>query len=286
MRQKFIGCEAEREEARIVLFGVAFDATCTYRDGARFAPSVIRGESFAIEAYSPYQDKDLRDAKIFDAGDLNFENIDAMLTKVEEVAGSILDAGKFPMMIGGEHLVTLGSFRAAAKKFPDICVVHFDAHTDLRDDWEGNPYNHSTVIKRCWDIINDSSFSTSKSDKRILQFGIRSGEKAEFEFAKNYTVLTPNNFEGLADKIKIIGSRPVYFTIDLDVLDPSEFGGTGTPEAGGVRFLDLLSAAKEVFESLNVVGCDIVELSPPHDMNGASTALACKFLRELLLLIK
>ena len=293
---KFIGCENEFEGARIVLFGVAFDSTSTYRKGSATGPSAIRKESFGIETYSPYQDRDLCDIKVFDAGDIEVETKKlipkvaeealSMLEKTEAMTEQILWPGKFPMMLGGEHLVTLGAFRAIAKRHPNVCIVHFDAHTDLRDEWEGNPNNHSTVIRRCFDtIVEHDKKKNNKGKNRIFQFGIRSGEKAEFEFAKNNTVLTKNNFKDIDNVLKRIGKRPVYLTIDLDVLDPSEMGGTGTPEAGGVRFMDLLSAVRKVFK-LNVVGCDMVELSPPFDTNGASTALACKLLRELLLLIK
>ena len=278
IERSFIGCMHGHKDAAIVLFGVPFDATSTYRKGSAEAPAKIRDESHGIETYSPYQNKDLSNIKVFDGGDLNVsgDRVEDMLDKTEDYTKQVLRAGKFPLMLGGEHLVTLGAFRAIAKKYPDVCVVHFDAHTDLRNDWEGSPCNHSTVIRRCFDIVGKG---------RIFQFGIRSGEKAEFEFAAKNTVLTKNNFEGLQSKIRKIGRRPVYFTIDLDVLDPSELGGTGTPEAGGVRFLELLDAARKVF-GLNVVGCDITELSPPLDTNGASTALACKFLREVLLMVK
>jgi agmatinase len=199
-----------------------------------------------------------------------------MVKSTETFTAKIVVNGKFPVMLGGEHLVTLGAFQAVAKKYPDACIVHFDAHTDLRDNYEGEKLNHATVIRRCFDIVGAN---------RIFQFGIRSGERQEFEFASKNTFLTKNNFDGLTNALKKIGNRPIYFTIDLDVLDPSEMGGTGTPEAGGVRFLELLDAAKKVF-SANVVACDINELCPAVDTNGASTALACKFLREILLLVK
>jgi len=277
--KKFIGCSATFGDAKIVLFGVPYDATSTYRKGSRLAPAAIRKESIGIETYSPYIDKDLEDISVHDAGDVKITSPDPapMVYNVEAQTQKILDAGKFPLMLGGEHLVTLGAFKAVHKKHPDVCIIHFDAHTDLRDDWDGERLNHSTVIRRCFEL-------TGKD--RIFQFGIRSGERREFGFAQDYTHLCKSNFKTLATAIKQIGKRPVYFTIDLDVLDPSEMGGTGTPEAGGVTFLELLAATQEIFASLNVVGCDINELCPPHDTNGASTALACKYLREVLLLIK
>lgn len=274
---KFLSCDSNYDESKIVIFGAPFDGTTTYRPGTRFAPAKIRSESYGIETYSPYQDKDLTDIKAFDAGDLEipFGNTERVLEVIEKAAQNILETDKFPLMLGGEHLITLGAFRAIHKKYPDVCVVHFDAHTDLREEYLGEKLSHSTVMRRIFDMVGTG---------RIYQFGIRSGERDEFEFAKKNTVLTKFNFDGLRDKTKFIKNRPVYFTIDLDVLDPGQFGGTGTPEAGGVTFLELLDAAKQVF-GLNVVGCDINELSPPYDTNGASTALACKFLREVLLLI-
>jgi len=251
---------------KVVLFGAPFDGTTTYRPGARFAPGKIRTEMYGIETYSPYQDRDLADLEYQDDGDLDFPfgNTARVLDMIERKTSEILTAGKFPLMIGGEHLVTLGAFRAIYKKYPDVCVVHFDAHTDLRDDYLGEKLSHSTVIRRIFDI-------TGKD--RIQQSGIRSGTREEFAFAKQH----------MAKKIE---KKRVYLTIDLDVLDPSEFPGTGTPEAGGWRFNELLDATKKVFQTCDVVGCDIVELSPSYDLSGISTALACKFLREVLLLIK
>jgi len=277
---KFLGCDATFDDAKIVLFGVPYDATSTYRKGSRLAPTAIRKESDGIETYSPYLDKDLQDIQIHDAGDIlslrgakRRGNLDPapMVYNVEAQTQKILDAGKFPIMLGGEHLVTLGAVRAVAKKYPDLAIVHFDAHADLRDDWDGKKLNHSTVMRRCHDVIASEAKQSLPS---IYQYGIRSGTREEFAFIKKHI---------LKDLPK---GRPVYFTIDLDVLDPSEFGGTGTPEAGGVTFLELLAKTKEVFSTLNVVGCDINELCPPYDHNGASTALACKYLREVLLLIK
>jgi len=291
MEQKFIGCEESFEEGDIILFGVPFDATSTYRRGSALAPRKIREESFGIETYSPYQDKDLEDILVCDIGDVevggnkdNLKSIEQMLYSVGVMTKRVLDAGKFPIMLGGEHLVSLGAFREVFAKYPDVCIVHFDAHTDLRENWEGNPYNHSTVVRRCFDLVGGSS-----KQPRIFQFGIRSGERVEFEFSKQNCYLVKSSFsdgeKSLEKALKIIGKGPVYFTIDLDVLDPSEFGGTGTPEAGGVRFLELLDACKKVFGKTRVVGCDINELSPPFDSDGKSTALACKLLREILLLI-
>lgn len=271
----FIGCDSEYEESKIVLFGAPFDSTTSFRPGTRFASSTIRNESFGIETYSPYLDKDLEDIKVFDYGDLElpFGNPDMALEQIEELTADILKDDKIPFMIGGEHLVTLGAVRATVKKYPDLHIVHFDAHTDLREDYLGVKFSHATVIRRCHDLVGDG---------KIFQFGIRSGEKSEFYWAKEHTHLCKFNFDTLEEAVEKLKGKPVYFTLDLDVLDPSVFPGTGTPEAGGVTFMELMKAINKVFK-LNIVGLDMNELSPIYDQSGASTALACKLLREILL---
>jgi agmatinase len=275
--ETFIGCEAGYAEADIVIFGAPFDSTTSYRPGTRFATKAIRGESFGIETYSPYQDADLSDARIFDAGDLelSFGDPKPVLEAIERFAAGILDDGKLPVMIGGEHLVTLGAVAAAAKRLDNLHILHFDAHADLRDDYLGTRLSHAAVMRRVWELVGDN---------RIFQFGIRSGDKTEFIWAKDHVRMNRFNFNGLEDTVKALEGKPVYLTIDLDVLDPSEFPGTGTPEAGGVGFSQLLDAVMKV-GSLNIVGCDINELCPVYDQSGASTALACKLLRELLLVL-
>ena len=274
----FIGCESNYEDSNVVLFGAPFDGTTSYRPGTRFGSKAIRSESFGIETYSPYQDKDLEDYKIFDYGDLElcFGNTERVLKDIEEQSDTIFNDEKIPGMIGGEHLVTLGAVRAAVKKYPDLNIIHFDAHTDLREEYLGETLSHATVMRRIHDIVGDN---------KIHQFGIRSGERKEFYWAKEHTNLNKFNFNGLEEAVKLLQGKPVYFTIDLDVLDPSEFCGTGTPEAGGVSFTELLNAIIEVGK-LNIVGFDMVELSPIYDQSGASTAIACKILRELLLSIQ
>lgn len=272
----FMGCESSFEEADTVLFGAPFDSTTSYRPGTRFGCSTIRHESFGIESYSPYQDKDLFDGKVMDSGDIElpFGCTEDALNQIEERAADILTAGKRPFMLGGEHLVTLGAFRAAAKKYPDICIIHFDAHADLREDYLGNKLSHACVLRRCWEIIGDG---------RIFQFGIRSGDREEFSWGKDHVNTCRFNFDTLKETVEKLGDKPVYFTVDLDVLDPSVFPGTGTPEPGGVSFEELRKSAQLVCEKANVVACDVNELSPHYDHSGISTAAACKTVREMLL---
>lgn len=272
----FIAAEADFDEARAVIFGAPFDGTTSFRPGTRFGPGAIRAESDGIETYSPYQNKDLEDIAVFDSGDLllPFGNTEAVLEEICARTVEILEAGKMPVMLGGEHLVTLGAVRAMVQKYPELHIIHFDAHTDLRDDYLGERLSHATVIRRCHDLLGDG---------RIHQFGIRSGERAEWDFAFAHTDFHPFNVKDVLDVVLALGSDvPVYVTLDLDVLDPSLSCGTGTPEAGGVFFQDLEEALLAL-EALNVVGFDMNELSPHYDASGVSTAVACKVLREMLL---
>ncbi len=275
--ETFIGCDCDYEDAQIVLFGAPFDSTTSFRPGARFGSASMRHESFGLETYSPYQDKELTDYKVFDSGDLElcFGSAEHALADIEEWAETILSDNKLPLLIGGEHLVTLGAVRAVAKKYPELHIIHFDAHADLRDDYLGAKLSHACVIRRCHELLGDG---------RIHQFCIRSGEKTEFEFAREHTEMHKFGFHGLSELVKELreAGTPVYFTIDLDCLDPSVFPGTGTPEAGGVTFVQLLDAIRLV-ASANVVGADVNELAPMLDPSGVSTATACKVLRELLL---
>ena len=275
----FIACDSEYDDAEIVLYGAPFDSTTSYRPGTRFAPSVIRNESFGLETYSPYQDKDLTEKNIFDSGDIELAigDTEKVLNSIEERASVIFNDNKIPFMLGGEHLVTLGAVRAAVKKFEELYIVHFDAHTDLREDYLGVKLSHASVIRRCHELVGDG---------KIFQFGIRSGEKYEFEWAKDgHTFLNKFNFNGLDDTIEKLKGKNVYFTLDLDVMDPAYFAGTGTPEAGGVSFLELMNASTKVCSELKIIGCDVNELSPPYDTSGASTAVACKIIREMLLAV-
>ncbi len=272
----FLGCDKPYDKADTVIFGAPFDSTTSYRPGTRFASRTMRAESYALETYSPYLDADVEDLFVHDGGDLElcFGDTRTALGAIEEKAAQILADGKRPLMIGGEHLVTLGAVRAAAKKHPDLHVIHFDAHTDLREDYLGATLSHATVMRRVWDSLGDG---------RIYQFGIRSGLKEEFEWGKAHTNLHAFDFGGLEDAVNKLKGKPVYLTIDLDVLDPSVFPGTGTPEPGGVSFMQLLEAMYAVCKPLNIVACDLNELSPVYDPSGISTAAALKILRELLL---
>ena len=264
----FIGCDDEYEESKIVLFGAPFDGTTSYRPGTRFASSHMRNESYGIETYSPYLDLDLVDIQIFDGGDLElpFGDTEKVLQIIENYTEKIIKDDKIPFMIGGEHLVTLGTVKAIAKHYPELHIIHFDAHADLRDEYMNVKLSHATVMRRCWEIVGDN---------RIFQFGIRSGDKEEFIWGKNHVYTNKFNLSGVETLEEKLIDKPVYLTIDLDVIDPSEFPATGTPEAGGVSFKELLAAIYSLskFNILSGHG----RIIPPYDNSGISQHLLASY---------
>lgn len=273
--ETFLGCDADWEEARVVLYGAPYDSTTSFRPGTRFGSRAIRSESYGLELYSPYQDAELR-GRVLDSGDLElpFGDPAPALAMIEARAAEILQGGKVPFLLGGEHLVTLGAVRAAAKVHKGLHILHFDAHADLRADYLGSPLSHACVLRRCHELVGDH---------RIYQFGIRSGDKAEFDWGKGHVFTHKFDLEGLAEALDALQGKPVYLTVDLDVLDPSVFPGTGTPEPGGVSFDALRRAVTDACRRLHIVAADVNELSPHYDASGISTAAACKIVREMLI---
>lgn len=274
---RFIGFESNYENSDVVLVGAPFDGTVSFRPGTRFAPMAVRTESYGLETYSPYLDMDMEDYKLSDIGDIEFPfgNKKATLESIHSVVSEIVSDGKKPLLIGGEHLVSLPAVEALYERYPDLHIIHFDAHTDLREDYMGEKLSHATVLKRVWDLVGDG---------KIFQFGIRSGTREEFEWAKTHTYLEKFSTNTLSSKLGELKNKPVYLTIDLDVLDPSVFPGTGTPEPGGIFMTELLSAIVAM-KDIDFVGADVVELSPHYDSTGVSTAVACKVIREVALLL-
>ena len=278
---QFLGMDTPYEEARVIWFGIPFDGTTSNRPGTRFAASAIRLESEGLETYSPLLDLDLEDAKIMDAGDvgLSIGDTPRVMAEIKEVTAQILADGKIPFMVGGEHLVTLPVVEAVYEKYPDMHIIHFDAHTDLRDTFNNNKLSHATVIRRIHDFLGDG---------RIFQFGIRSGTKEEFDFARvhNHVYMEPHTMNTLPEVIQSLKGKKVYVTIDLDCLDPSVFPGTGTPEPGGLTYREYQQLFTQLKEAdLDIVGADIVELSPHYDPTGVSTVVGAKSLRDLSLVM-
>ena len=276
--QVFQSCDKEYKDSSVVIFSSPMDATCSFRPGTRFAGPAIRQDSIGMEWYSPYFNMDLKDYGTCDIGDLDLPmgDVEKDLKEISRVTSLILKDGKKTMMIGGEHLVTLGTIREYVKKYKDLNIIHFDAHTDLREEFLGRELSHATVLRKCYDLLDGGT---------IYQFGIRSGDRSEFEWAKTHIHQHLFDTEGLDEAIEALKDKPVYITIDLDVLDPSVFPGTGTPEAGGITFKELEAAILKMRKLNNIVGADMVELSPDYDTSHVSTQVACKVLRELVLLL-
>ncbi|MFA5719868.1 MAG: agmatinase [Acholeplasmataceae bacterium] len=272
----FQSCISEYQESKVVIFSAPLDATTSYRPGTRFAGNHIRIDSIGIEWYSPYFDKSLKDYHTCDIGDLVIPmgDVEGALDVIYQTTKQLIKDKKIPMMIGGEHLVTYPVVKALLEKHQDLHIIHLDAHTDLRDEFLGMKLSHATVIRRCYE-----------AGAKVFSFGIRSGDKDEFLWAKEHIYLRKFDLETLEDIILDINDKPVYITIDLDILDPGVFPGTGTPEPGGIQYKELLEAI-DAFKGLNkIVGADIVELNPLLDPSGASTMAAIKTLRELILLL-
>lgn len=276
LSKNWLGSCENYEQSSWVLMGIPYDGTCSFRPGSRFAPEQIRLASIGLEEYSDLAKKELSDIKFYDAGelDLPFGNREKTLEIINENVASILNDNKKVFSIGGEHLVSLPIVQAYHQKFKDLKIIHFDAHTDLRDDYLGEKLSHASVIKRITDFISPES---------LVQIGIRSGEKNEFEFMDKYKTLV-KSLDEFKSKLKTFGGAPVYLTLDVDVLDPSIMSGTGTLEAGGFNYNELMEYVLQI-KGYNVVGMDVVELAPNFDNSGCSTTTTAKIVRELLLLL-
>ncbi|WP_339060846.1 agmatinase [Tepidibacillus marianensis] len=275
----FIAAHPHYEDSEVIIFGMPMDFTVSYRPGSRFGPKKIREVSLGLEEYSPYLDRELTEVKYFDAGDipLPFGNSERSVEMIGDYVSKILHDGKFPLGLGGEHLVAWPIIREVYKKYPDLILLHFDAHCDLRTDYEGEPYSHATPIRKATELIGGEN---------VYQFGIRSGLKEEFEFAKEYMNFYPFEvLEPLKQVLTILDKkRPVYITIDIDVLDPAFAPGTGTLESGGITSKEMLAAIHEIARSgIQVVGADIVEVAPVYDPADQTAILASKMVREILL---
>ncbi len=275
----FIKSHPNYEESKAVLYGMPMDWTVSYRPGSRFGPNKIREVSIGLEEYSPYLDRELGDVPFFDAGDipLPFGNPEKSLLEIETYVHTLLNDNKIPIGMGGEHLVSLPVMKAVASKYDDLAIIHFDAHTDLRENYEGEEYSHSTPIRKIADHIGPHN---------VYSFGIRSGMKEEFEWAKEqgmhlykFEVLEP-----LKQVLPTLEGRPVYITIDMDVLDPAHAPGTGTVDAGGITSRELLASIHAIAASnVNVVGFDLVELAPVYDHSDQTANTASKLIREMIL---
>lgn len=276
-RGLFMGACESYDEAKVVILGAPMDFTVSFRPGTRLGPGRVRDVSVGLEEYSPYLDRDLAEYCYYDAGDIIMPmgHAGESLRRLESVVKKLLEDGKLPLVLGGEHLVTQACVRAAADKYPSLVVLHFDAHADLREDYLGETLSHATVMRRVVEIVGG---------KNVFQFGIRSGTRNEFAFARQNTNFFPFEvLEPLRKNLPLLRESPVYVTLDIDVVDPAFAPGTGTPEPGGCMAAEIIEAV-HLLQTLNVVGMDLVEVCPVYDQSERTSLLAAKLLRESILL--
>ena len=276
---RFLCAESAFEPARTVLLGCPFDETASFRRGARLGPQAIREASDCLETYSPHLDKDLEDAALCDLGDVDFASDDtgAVLDSIRAEAREIFRAGKRSVFLGGEHLVSLPLVEAALEVFPGLAVFQWDAHADLRDDYLGEKLSHACVMRRILDLEGVGP---------LHQFGVRSGTREEFEWIRANETLRPLTPEGVELALEEAGDRAIYLTLDVDVINPGEMPGTGTPEPGGPGFDAIMDCISVLDASgARIVGADVVELAPELDPSGASAVAAAKLVRELALVM-
>lgn len=274
----WMGAEPTIDTADWVMVGLPYDGTTSFRPGTRFGPAAIREASWGVETYDPLWNQSLgHTIRFYDGGEVEcpFGNREETLTRIGQTCQEVLGLGKKWLGIGGEHLVTLPAMEAYRKHYgPELGILHFDAHADLRDDYLGEKLSHATVLRRCVELIDPAHF---------VQIGIRSGTQEEFDWMRQNGTLMGDITTDLERAKARLAGRPVFLTLDLDVLDPSILPGTGTPEPGGLTFREL-SAWLLAFKGLNIVGADVVELSPHYDRSDVSTVVAAKVLRQVLLL--
>jgi len=271
---RLLFAEGEAGTAQISVFGIPYDASTSFRPGARFGPEGIRAASVSLETFSPLQDAEVRGGDVADLGDVAgvYGGPERVLGRIEGATGEVLGKGSFPFALGGDHLVTAGEIRALADRHPDLAIFHIDAHTDFRESYMGEPLSHASVMRRCRELLPHGG---------IYQFGIRSGPREEF---REGDYLSPT-LEGLSEAVREIGARPAFLTFDIDAFDPSEAPGTGTPEPGGLTWREV-AAALPLLSDLHWVGADVVEVAPPFDPTGRTAVLAAKLVRELLILFQ
>lgn len=285
----FLGSADSFETAPNILFGIPMDFTCCFRAGTRLGPKEIRYFSDNLELYSVEQDRELGAETFFDAGDveLPFGNPEGSLDAIEAVVDELLQKGKRPIAMGGEHLVSAGIVRAIARHYPDAVILHFDAHYDLRHTYAGQPLSHATALRLCWNALG---MSAEDQPPRLAQIGIRSGPPEEAAFARQHIPqYHPENVSELRAQLEELvmlwQGRPVYCTFDIDAVDPAYAPGTGTLEAGGLTSRQALEIMR-FLPRFNLIGFDLVEVSPPYDQAGITSALAAKMIRELLIALQ
>ena len=277
----FMGAQRSIYQCKVSLLGVPYDGTCCFRPGARFGPSAVREDSHGIETYCPQLNLDLEDINYADLGslDLPLGDTELIIDYVKNATDVLLKNNLKPLIIGGEHSITNGIIKSLITNYPELIMIQLDAHADLREEWLGSKFSHACTMKRCLEIL---------PSKKIFQIGIRSGTKSEFLEMYNNKRLIQHTLgkkaKYLDEALKSLKGTPIYLTFDLDWFDPSLMPGTGTPEPGGYFWNDF-AAIIDVIKSHNLIGADVVELSPKLDNTGISSILAAKVIRSLIMLL-
>jgi len=277
-KENFVGCNDEIAGAEVVLAGIPYDVTSTFRHGSDEGPDSARKFSDSIETFSPDRFDDITDHKIADAGNLVLasQKPEEAVTEMEAYAESFIEKGKKMLYICGEHLISYPIVKMYHKKYPDLKVIYFDAHADMRDDYDGNKLSHSAAARRISEVVGA---------KNLFMFGIRSFEKKEMMFIRDNRILCDPLMEEFENVIDTVKNSPVYISIDVDVIDPGFLPGVGNPEAGGMSYRDFLRAVEGFSGLKNIVAADINELSPKYDPMGASSVFTAKMIREMLLVM-
>ena len=275
IEQNFLSANASFKESKIILLGCPFDGSASFRPGARFGPSAIRRASWGIETFSPYFQRDLSQCSIHDLGDLELPlgEKKLSLTLIRKALRKILSEKKFPISLGGDHLITLPIVEEVLRVYPSLYLLQIDAHADLREDYLGETLSHCTVMRKVVDRLGDG---------RLFQVGLRSGSEEEFKLAKEMKSIVSSDRGSLRSMVRRLRNQPVYISLDLDVIDPSLLPGVGTPEPGGSTFQGFISLLKKL-QPLHVIGFDMVELTPDYDPTQVSSITASVLLREMIL---
>jgi agmatinase len=271
----YISANTSFEKSKGVILGCPYDGSASFRPGARFGPSAIRRASWGIETFSPYFQRDLSQCSIHDMGDLELPLGEKKISLglIRNGLGKVLSEKKFPILLGGDHLITLPIIEEILTIYPRLHLLQIDAHTDLREDYLGEPLSHSTVMRKVVDHLGEG---------RLFQIGIRSGTEEEFKLARKMKSIVSLEPSSLSSTIKRLRNLPVYITLDLDVIDPSLLPGVGTPEPGGLNFQEFIFLLKKL-QGLHVIGFDVVELTPDYDPSQVSSITASVVLREMIL---
>lgn len=269
---RFLAAEATLDEAACVIQGLPWDGSVSWRDGAREAPKAVRIASDSIETYSPILRRDLEDIALHDAGDVAVAGKDPAdaIDAITDATESLLRAGKFVISIGGDHSVSIGTTRAARRVHPDVVHLVYDAHMDMRPSYDGTDLSHACGTRHM------ALAGTT------IALGIRSGSREEFTDADKMLALWSTEVDITPQIRAMLRGRPVYVSCDLDVLDPGQLPGTGTPEPGGCSYKELRSSLLSL-QGLDIVGVDLVEVSPNLDPSGRSPVVAAELSREIFL---